>query len=76
MLTSRPFTTPARAREVFDVSGAGDTAISLLALAFCSGATAAEAAELANIASGIAVGKVGTATVTARELEAELHRPR
>jgi D-beta-D-heptose 7-phosphate kinase/D-beta-D-heptose 1-phosphate adenosyltransferase len=69
-----PFTTPARAREVFDVSGAGDTAISLLALAFCSGATAAEAAELANIASGIAVGKVGTATVTARELEAELER--
>jgi D-beta-D-heptose 7-phosphate kinase/D-beta-D-heptose 1-phosphate adenosyltransferase len=59
---------------VFDVSGAGDTAIAVLALAFCAGASAAEAAELANVASGIAVGKVGTATVTAAELQAELSR--
>jgi len=69
------FTSPARAREVFDVSGAGDTAIAALALAFSAGATAAEAAELANIASGIAVGKVGTATVSAAELERELGGP-
>jgi D-glycero-beta-D-manno-heptose-7-phosphate kinase len=69
-----PYHTPARAKEVFDVSGAGDTAISVLTLAFCAGASAAEAAELANVASGIAVGKVGTATVTAQELQAELWR--
>jgi D-glycero-beta-D-manno-heptose-7-phosphate kinase len=69
-----PYHTPARAKEVFDVSGAGDTAIAVLTLAFCAGATPAEAAELANVASGIAVGKVGTATVTAEELQAELAR--
>jgi rfaE bifunctional protein kinase chain/domain len=69
-----PYHTPARAKEVFDVSGAGDTAIAVLTLAFCAGATPAEAAELANVASGIAVGKVGTATVTAEELQAELGR--
>ena len=69
-----PHHTPARAKEVFDVSGAGDTAIAVLALALSSGATIAEAAELANVASGIAVGKVGTATVTPDELQAELRR--
>ena len=69
-----PYHTPARAKEVFDVSGAGDTAIAVLTLAFCAGASAAEAAELANVASGIAVGKVGTATVTSEELQAELSR--
>jgi rfaE bifunctional protein kinase chain/domain len=67
-----PHHTPARAKEVFDVSGAGDTAIAVLTLALCGGATAAEAAELANIASGIVVGKVGTATVTTEELRAGL----
>jgi len=69
-----PYHTPAHAKEVFDVSGAGDTAIAVLTLAFCAGATPAEAAELANAASGIAVGKVGTATVTAEEFHAELSR--
>ena len=69
-----PYHTPARAQEVFDVSGAGDTAIAVLTLAFCAGATPAEAAELANVASGVAVAKVGTATVTAEELQAELSR--
>jgi rfaE bifunctional protein kinase chain/domain len=69
-----PYHTPAHAKEVFDVSGAGDTAIAVLTLAFCAGATPVEAAELANVASGIAVGKVGTATVTAEELQAELSR--
>ena len=69
-----PHHTPARAKEVFDVSGAGDTAIAVLTLAFCAGATAAEAAELANVASGVAIGKVGTATVTPDELQAELSK--
>jgi D-glycero-beta-D-manno-heptose-7-phosphate kinase len=63
-----PLHLPARAREVFDVSGAGDTAISLFTLALAAGATSAEAAEIANCASGIVVGKVGTATVTRAEL--------
>jgi D-beta-D-heptose 7-phosphate kinase/D-beta-D-heptose 1-phosphate adenosyltransferase len=65
-----PSHTPTRAKEVFDVSGAGDTAIAVLTLGLAAGATPAEAAELANRASGIAVGKLGTATVTLDELEA------
>jgi rfaE bifunctional protein kinase chain/domain len=63
-----PYHTPTKAQEVFDVSGAGDTAISLYTLALCAGATAREAAEISNHASGIVVGKLGTATVTAEEL--------
>jgi D-beta-D-heptose 7-phosphate kinase/D-beta-D-heptose 1-phosphate adenosyltransferase len=66
----RPFHIPARAQEVFDVSGAGDTAIAVLTLGLLAGATSREAADLANRASGIAVGKLGTATVTPAELEA------
>ncbi|MEI8342572.1 MAG: PfkB family carbohydrate kinase, partial [Verrucomicrobiota bacterium] len=65
---SAPYHTPTLAREVFDVSGAGDTAIALFTLALCAGATAAEAAEISNHASGIVVGKLGTATVTPLEL--------
>jgi D-beta-D-heptose 7-phosphate kinase/D-beta-D-heptose 1-phosphate adenosyltransferase len=65
---SAPYHTPTLAREVFDVSGAGDTAIALFTLALCSGATAPEAAEISNHASGIVVGKLGTATVTPAEL--------
>lgn len=63
-----PVHLPARAREVFDVSGAGDTAIAVFTLGLASGAGPAAAAELANRASGIVVGKVGTATVTPAEL--------
>jgi len=63
-----PFHSPTRAREVFDVSGAGDTAIALFTLALCAGATAVEAAEIANRASGVVVGKLGTATVSPDEL--------
>lgn len=59
---------PAEAREVFDVTGAGDTVIGVFALSVASGATFKEAAALANYAAGIAVGKVGTATVTQDEL--------
>jgi rfaE bifunctional protein kinase chain/domain len=65
-----PYHTPTRAQEVFDVSGAGDTAISLYTLALSGGATPREAAEVANHASGIVVGKLGTATVSAEELVA------
>jgi D-beta-D-heptose 7-phosphate kinase/D-beta-D-heptose 1-phosphate adenosyltransferase len=67
---SQPYPTPTRAKDVFDVSGAGDTAIAVFTLGLAAGATPAEAAELANRASGIVVGKLGTATVTAAELQA------
>jgi rfaE bifunctional protein kinase chain/domain len=67
---SPPYHTPTRAKDVFDVSGAGDTAIAVLTLALSAGATPADAAELANRASGIVVGKLGTATVTPAELRA------
>jgi D-beta-D-heptose 7-phosphate kinase/D-beta-D-heptose 1-phosphate adenosyltransferase len=60
--------TPTRAREVFDVSGAGDTAVALYTLALCAGGTPVEAAEIANHASGVVVGKLGTATLTPDEL--------
>ena len=59
---------PTVAREVYDVTGAGDTVIATLALALAAGATFAEAAILANHAAGVVVGKVGTATVTRDEL--------
>lgn len=61
---------PARAREVFDVSGAGDTVVAVLAAALAAGADLAEAARLANLAGGIVVGKAGTATASAAELKA------
>jgi D-beta-D-heptose 7-phosphate kinase/D-beta-D-heptose 1-phosphate adenosyltransferase len=56
------------AREVFDVTGAGDTVIAALAAALAAGASMAEAAVLANHAAGIVVGKVGTATASAEEI--------
>ena len=59
---------PAVAREVSDVTGAGDTVVATLALALAAGASMAEAAMLANVAAGIVVGKFGPATVTAQEL--------
>ena len=63
---------PAQAREVFDVTGAGDTVIGILALCMAAGASVREAAYLANHAAGIVVGKVGTATVTPEELKRAL----
>ncbi|OGR41465.1 MAG: hypothetical protein A2X35_10680 [Elusimicrobia bacterium GWA2_61_42] len=59
---------PTRAREVFDVTGAGDTVISTLALTWAAGATPEEAATAANFAAGIVVAKLGTASVTREEL--------
>jgi D-glycero-beta-D-manno-heptose-7-phosphate kinase len=63
-----PYHTPTRAQAVFDVSGAGDTAIGLFTLGLAAGATPLESAEIANHASGIVVGKVGTAIPTLQEL--------
>jgi len=63
---------PTEAREVFDVTGAGDTVISTLALALASGSRLEEAACLANLAAGIAVGKLGTATISVPELRRRL----
>ncbi len=60
---------PTVAREVFDVTGAGDTVIGALTLAMASGASMADAARIANYAAGIVVGIVGTATVTPDELK-------
>lgn len=64
-----PLHIPARAREVFDVTGAGDTVIAVMAAAMAAGETLANAATLANIAAGIVVGKLGAATVTVAELQ-------
>lgn len=59
---------PTTAREVYDVSGAGDTVISVFALALAAGARMREAAMISNVAAGIVVGKLGTATVQPEEL--------
>jgi D-beta-D-heptose 7-phosphate kinase/D-beta-D-heptose 1-phosphate adenosyltransferase len=58
----------ATGRQVFDVTGAGDTVLSVLALAVAAGASLADAAALANTAAGVVVGKLGTATVSPKEL--------
>ena len=65
---------PARAREVFDVTGAGDTVIAVLALAVAGGYALPEAMRLANTAAGIVVSKLGTATVELDELVLEASR--
>lgn len=59
---------PTNAREVFDVSGAGDTVVAFLTAALASGASPVEAARIANLAAGVVVSKMGTATVTPGEL--------
>ena len=63
---------PTRAKEVFDVSGAGDTVIAAAALALCVKDDPVQAAEIANYAAGVVVGKLGTAAVTADELKQAL----
>ncbi len=72
-----PHHVPTKARQVFDVSGAGDTAIALFTLALACGAMPVEAAQIATHASAVVVGKLGTATVTREELlssfEHDLH---
>ena len=66
----------ATGRQVFDVTGAGDTVLSVLALAAAAGASLADAAILANIAAGVVVGKLGTASVNPQELEHALDEVR
>jgi rfaE bifunctional protein kinase chain/domain len=63
-----PYHTPTKAQEVFDVSGAGDTAIAVFTAALTGGASPVEAAEISNHAAGIVVGKLGTAIVSRGEL--------
>jgi len=70
---AEPVTLPARAREVFDVTGAGDTVIALLAAGVAAGLPLGDAAALANLGAGIVVGKIGVATVTRSELQRALH---
>ncbi|MEO1575000.1 MAG: bifunctional D-glycero-beta-D-manno-heptose-7-phosphate kinase/D-glycero-beta-D-manno-heptose 1-phosphate adenylyltransferase HldE [Pseudomonadota bacterium] len=65
---------PAAAREVYDVTGAGDTVIAVLAASMAAGRTLNEAAALANTAAGIVVGKIGVATATRSELRLALHQ--
>lgn len=65
---------PTRAQEVYDVTGAGDTVIAVLAACAAAGAGWAAAAELANLAAGLAVGKVGTTAITLAELQRALPR--
>ena len=67
---TRPQIIHSKARQVFDVSGAGDTVVAVAGLAVAAGQSLAEAAALANLAAGIVVGKIGTATVTLKELAA------
>ncbi len=70
----KPIHIPTVAREVFDVSGAGDTVIATFTLAIAAGAAPLEAAILSNHAAGVVVGKVGTATVAPEELLASFKR--
>ncbi|MDE2580649.1 MAG: D-glycero-beta-D-manno-heptose-7-phosphate kinase [Rhodospirillales bacterium] len=70
---ARPLHLPARAREVADVSGAGDTLVAALAVALAAGADLPAAARLANITAGLSVAKRGTATVSAHEVLGALH---
>ena len=70
----KPFHIPTVAREIFDVSGAGDTVIASFTLAIAAGASPVEAAIFSNHAAGVVVGKVGTATVTPEELLASFKR--
>ena len=67
---TRPVVIPTMAQEVFDVSGAGDTVIASFTAAVAAGASPLEATLFANHAAGVVVGKIGTATVTPKELAA------
>lgn len=72
-----PLHLPTRSREVFDVTGAGDTVIAVLGAALAAGESWPIATALANVAAGVVVGKLGTATVSAEELQAAMlaHEP-
>ncbi len=70
-----PITLPAEAREVFDVSGAGDTVVAVIATALGAGLPIERAMRIANAAAGVVVAKLGTATATPEELVAALEGP-
>jgi D-beta-D-heptose 7-phosphate kinase/D-beta-D-heptose 1-phosphate adenosyltransferase len=63
-----PVTIAAAAREVYDVTGAGDTVVAVFSLALSAGGSPREAAELANAAASVVVSKVGTSTATVEEI--------
>ncbi|GAA4362590.1 bifunctional D-glycero-beta-D-manno-heptose-7-phosphate kinase/D-glycero-beta-D-manno-heptose 1-phosphate adenylyltransferase HldE [Kangiella marina] len=63
-----PYLQPTQAREVYDVTGAGDTVVATLASAMATGASLKESVQIANLAAGVVVGKLGTATVNTQEL--------
>ena len=69
-----PLKIPARAREVYDVSGAGDTVIAVFTSALVAGATFRQAAMLSNVAGGLVVEKLGTAVVTREEIRARIEQ--
>ncbi|MBF0784395.1 bifunctional D-glycero-beta-D-manno-heptose-7-phosphate kinase/D-glycero-beta-D-manno-heptose 1-phosphate adenylyltransferase HldE [Muribacter muris] len=69
-----PFHLPTQAKEVYDVTGAGDTVISVLATAIADGRSLEESCYLANAAAGVVVGKLGTSTVSVSELETAIHQ--
>mgnify|MGYP002619662726 FL=1 len=69
-----PLNLPARARDVFDVTGAGDTVVAVLGAGLAAGQTLADATAFANLAAGIVVGKLGTATVSPDELHSAAAR--
>lgn len=68
------FHLPTQAKEVYDVTGAGDTVISVLATAIADGRALEEACYLANAAAGVVVGKLGTSTITPVELDQAIHQ--
>ncbi len=69
-----PFHLPTQAREVYDVTGAGDTVIAVLAAALAAGEELTRAVTLANLAAGIVVGRLGTSSVTVADLQQALHQ--
>jgi D-beta-D-heptose 7-phosphate kinase/D-beta-D-heptose 1-phosphate adenosyltransferase len=69
-----PLHLPTRTQEVFDVTGAGDTVVATLGVAIAAGVSLSEAAVMANVAAGIVVSKLGTATASRQELQKALHR--
>ena len=71
-LPMRGHVPPARAREVFDVTGAGDTVIAAIGCAWAVGSELEDALHLANIAAGVVVGKLGAATASPAEIRHEL----
>ena len=74
---SEPFVQATHAREVYDVTGAGDTVIATLAAALAAGSDLMQATQIANLAAGIVVRKLGTATTTVKEIQSEMlkHAP-